>query len=93
MVLSFTETTEKTRYKVDPILDVDTKEKVHDVLELAKERDPQFFLYGFNNVWIVKPAALSQGRGTKQKNDFASTSLIFYHGNSACVQGFLVCKH
>ena len=38
-------------------------EEVKQVFEQLKERFPQFSLNGKSNIWIIKPAGLSRGRG------------------------------
>lgn len=38
--------------------------RVQGVLDQMKALDPQYDLNGLRNVWIVKPAGLSRGRGT-----------------------------
>ena len=37
--------------------------KVQSCLKKLREKFPQFDLNGINNIWILKPAALSRGRG------------------------------
>lgn len=37
--------------------------EVDELLENYKKRYPQFNLTGHNNIWILKPAGLSRGRG------------------------------
>jgi tubulin monoglycylase TTLL3/8 len=40
-------------------------EQVQEVLKQFKQRFPQYYLNGWENIWIVKPASLSRGRGIK----------------------------
>lgn len=44
------------------------KERAEKILMRLKEKDPQYDLNGYNNIWIVKPAGLSRGRGIEVYN-------------------------
>lgn len=43
----------------------DTTKAVRNVLRTLKDKYPQYHLNGCENIWIVKPASLSRGRGIK----------------------------
>ncbi|CAD8172525.1 unnamed protein product [Paramecium octaurelia] len=48
----------------DSIEDVDEfTQQIIDILQSFKNRFPQYYLNGVENIWIVKPAGLSRGRG------------------------------
>lgn len=47
------------------------KERVEAVLKKLKEKYPQFEANGTKNIWIVKPAGMSRGRGIKIFNNLA----------------------
>ena len=44
-------------------------ERVKGCLETLQEKFPQFSLNGSKNIWIVKPAGLSRGRGIATYNN------------------------
>ena len=46
-----------------PLIAEENLVKVAAILEKLKEKYPQFEINGTNNIWIVKPAGLSRGRG------------------------------
>jgi len=50
--------------------------KVNETLAELKKRFPQFNLNGYHNIWIVKPAGSSRGRGIKIFNNL--TEIIDY---------------
>lgn len=41
----------------------DLKQQCAEVLQQIREKYPQTEINGFRNVWIIKPAGLSRGRG------------------------------
>ena len=41
--------------------------KIIQVIDLVKECWPQYQIDGYRNIWIVKPGALSRGRGFSLK--------------------------
>ena len=54
------------------------KHKAIELLDRLKMLEPQFNLNGSKNIWIVKPAFLSRGRGIKclsKFNDILNYSL------------------
>ncbi|KRX07850.1 hypothetical protein PPERSA_10134 [Pseudocohnilembus persalinus] len=55
------------------------KELVYQIIQVLKQMqnfDPQFSMNGDQNIWIVKPAGMSRGRGIKSFNDLEQ--LLFY---------------
>ena len=52
------------------------EQEIQSVLENLAEKFPQTKINGMNNIWIVKPAGLSRGRGIKL---FASYAEIIHH--------------
>ena len=50
---------------------------MNGVLEQLKESDDQFDLSGMHNIWIVKPAGKSRGRGALHFNRFDCFRFIF----------------
>lgn len=50
------------------------------LLEEYEKRFPQFYLTGHNNIWILKPAGLSRGRG------------ITCYNNLVEIQDHMKCK-
>ena len=47
----------------------DFYERVENCLKLLSEKFPQFTMNGTKNIWIVKPAGLSRGRGIATYNN------------------------
>jgi len=45
-------------------------DKVTDLLGEYEKKFPQYNLTGHNNIWILKPAGLSRGRGITCYNNF-----------------------
>jgi tubulin monoglycylase TTLL3/8 len=45
--------------------------EAHNVLNALTQKFPQTSINGSNNIWIVKPAGLSRGRGIKLFSNFA----------------------
>jgi tubulin monoglycylase TTLL3/8 len=45
--------------------DDEFRESVEGILETLKKINPQYYLNGPRNVWIMKPSGLSRGRGIK----------------------------
>ena len=43
--------------------------QIRETLENMKKQFPQFDINGKNNIWIVKPAGLSRGRGIRCHNN------------------------
>ena len=44
------------------ILPQDTENRSKEILSRLEKLDPQYFLNGNNNIWIVKPGRKSRGR-------------------------------
>lgn len=42
---------------------------VKEALQLYEDKFPQYHLTGHNNIWILKPAGLSRGRGITTYNN------------------------
>ena len=59
---------ERLANEEDDEYEEDIKERSERVLMRLKEIDPQYDLNGYNNIWIVKPAGLSRGRGIEVYN-------------------------
>lgn len=47
----------------------DFNQRVDECLKLMEEKFPQFKMNGTKNIWIVKPAGLSRGRGIATYNN------------------------
>ena len=47
----------------------DFLQRIQNCLKLLEEKFPQFIMNGTKNIWIVKPAGLSRGRGIAAYNN------------------------
>lgn len=47
-------------------------EQCEFVLKEAQRMNPQYYLNGYRNIWILKPALLSRGRGIKCFNNLGA---------------------
>ena len=43
----------------------DYKSSIVNILKELEKNDPQFYINGSHNIWILKPSGLSRGRGIK----------------------------
>ena len=62
--------------------------KIRELLEGVKARYPQYELNGARNIWIVKPAGLSRGRGIHMFSDLKKL-LDFIKGKHYVVQKYI----
>ena len=62
--------------------------KAKSLLEQLKKRYPQFILNGNRNIWIVKPAGLSRGRGINMLSDLKKLQ-DFIRGKHYIVQKYI----
>lgn len=46
-------------------IETNINKKIDEVLKILQEKFPQYCLNGIRNLWIVKPAGLSRGRGIR----------------------------
>jgi tubulin monoglycylase TTLL3/8 len=62
--------------------------KAKDLLEELKKRFPQYAMNGTKNIWIVKPAGLSRGRGSQMFSDLKKLQ-DFIRGKHYIVQKYI----
>lgn len=61
------------------------KERTMKVINSLRNKDPQFDINGKGNVWIVKPAGLSRGRGIKLFNNLNEINEYLRSKESQCI--------
>lgn len=65
--------------KLDKGEDETFLEKIENCIKVLEGKFPQFWMNGVKNIWIVKPAGLSRGRGIATYNNLVE---ILDHVNS-----------
>ena len=63
--------------------------RVSCVLSALEKRDPQFYMNGDRNMWIIKPAGKSRGRGVELKRNLIELSQALFGGPEG---EMLVCQ-
>ena len=67
------------------------RSEVDDLLSQVKEYAPQYLIEGERNVWVVKPAALSRGRGIFCENRL--DLILHVVSNSEVNEKYVPCPH